>query len=67
MPEIVYIRNEKNGRVHKAFREGTGFRIATFEEDNLDDAAHLVILTDAEFAEVDHVDLCAQPCCFGDE
>lgn len=65
MPEIIYVRNERNGRVHKAFREEGAVRIASFEEDNLDDAAHLRILTDTEFEQVEEADLCQNACCFG--
>lgn len=66
MPEIVYVRNNQNQRVHKAFREEGNPRLATFEEDNLDDAVSLTVLTLAEFENVEADDLCQQPCCFGD-
>ena len=60
MPEITYVRNAQNRRVHKAFREDEGKRLATLEGCNLDDAAHLVVLTAVEFSEVEPDDLCAR-------
>lgn len=63
MPEIVYVRNISNSRVHKAFREEGSPRIATFEGCDLDDAAHLAILSDVEFTEVEPDMLCVR--CFG--
>jgi hypothetical protein len=58
MATMVYVRDISNHRVHKRFREEGVRGLYSLEADNADSSGAFEVLTDAEFAEVEHGDLC---------